>query len=499
MNDNQPGKNIKSRPRFFHRLYWQVAAIFLSVLILFAAIAINISIRAARDYAEEVNQQLNHDLASSMIGEISPLVENESINEAALADIMHSMMVINPSVEVYILDRKGKILSYLAPDKVVKLEEVSVEPIRQFLTADRKAIIKGNDPRNPGKSSIFSAAPILENGQLSGYLYIVLASQEYVSTTEMVIGSYILGLSLQSLIIILLVSALTGLLAFWFLTKKLNRIRSGIRMFEKGDLKARIPVKGGSELDRIALAFNEMADGLEENIEKLKDVDQLRRELISNVSHDLRTPVASIQGYAETLLLKRDELTRGEREKYLEVIYHGCQRLQRLVTDLFELSKLQANQIKPELEDFSIAELVHDVANKYRLISGKKGISINTVVHQPVPLVRADISLSDRVLQNLIDNAIRFSCEGDTVTIEVDQNNEREVEISINDSGKGIDPNDLPHIFERYYKGSDNKSSGLGLAIVKKIIDLHNSKIEVESRPHEGTTFRFSLAVSESA
>lgn len=488
---------ISLKPKFINRLYLQVSAIFLLVMILFTAIVMYISVQAARNYSVEVNQRLNRELAQNTVSMIAPSIQDGTITEEGISDIMHSMMVINPIVEVYLLNPEGKILQYVAPDKVVKLEEVDLAPIKKFLNDPEHSIIYGDDPRNPGEHKTFSAVEIKQDGQLTGYIYIVLASQEYVSASEAVLGSYILGLSVRSVLIILLITALVGLFAIWFITKKLNPIIQGINEFKRGNHRARIPVKGETELDRIGLVFNDMADTIEQNIQELKGVDNLRRELISNVSHDLRTPVASIQGYAETLLLKKDDIQPKEREKYLEIIYKSCGRLKKLVEDLFELSKLQTNQIKPETEPFSIAELVYDIANKYRIISKKKGISINTMIEKDVPLVEADISMIDRVLQNLIDNAVKYCEEGDTINIEINSKKTGKVEVRVIDSGEGIKQEDLSNVFQRYYKGgSDRQSSGLGLAIVKKIIELHQSTIQVFSQLGKGTTFIFDLPVA---
>jgi signal transduction histidine kinase len=321
-----------------------------------------------------------------------------------------------------------------------------------------------------------------------------LASQQYVSTAQMVIGSYILGLSIRSIVIILIVSAFVGLFFIWFITRKLNVIVQGIREFQSGNFNARIPVESNDELDNIGLVFNEMAGTISKNIQKLKETDEFRKELISNVSHDLRTPVASIQGYAETLLLKSKTIAPEESTKYLEIIYSSCEKLKKLVGDLFDLSKLQTNQVKLNKERFAIAELISDIANKYRIISQKKGISINAFLPVENPIVEADITLIDRVLQNLIDNAIRFCKEGDFINIIIQTNPDGKVEISVKDSGEGIKPDELPYIFERYYKGKQySESTGLGLAIVKKIIDLHQSVISVTSHPGHGTEFTFKL------
>jgi signal transduction histidine kinase len=482
--------------KIFSKLYWQVSSIFIIVLVIFAFITLFIAVNSARSYSVEVTQKLNWNLAKTTVDVIKPNFKNGKVSKEAVADILHSMMVINPSVEIYLLNPQGDILSYVAPEKVVKLKKVSLLPIHKFLNDSQHKIIYGADPRNPGETKTFSAAEVNEQGKRTGYIYIVLASQEYVSAAQMVIGSYILGLSIRSIITILLVSALVGLLFIWFITRKLNVIIQGIQQFQTGNLKTRIPVKTNNELDKIGLAFNEMASTISNNIKELKDTDEFRKELISNVSHDLRTPIASIQGYAETLLIKKDTVDENDKIKYLEIIYSSCERLKKLVEELFELSKLQTNQVKLNREPFSIAELVSDIANKYRIISQKKGISINTFIPKDIPIVEADILLIDRVLQNLIDNAIKFCRKGDYINIDIHRLDTAEVEIKISDSGEGIHQDELPYIFERYYKGKKySESTGLGLAIVKKIIDLHSSRINVFSQVGKGTSFVFSLPV----
>ena len=478
----------------FNRLYLQISAIFLLVLMLFAAITLLISVNASREYSIEVNQKLNRELASSTVNVVNSFFENGEIKEEAIQDIIHSMMVINPSVEVYILDAEGSILTFVAPDSVVQMERVGLDPIIQFIDNPEKGIILGEDPRNPGDSKIFSAARVFEDEKLAGYIYIVLASQEYISAADMVLGSYILGMSIRSIIAVMILTAIVGLIAIWLITKRLNVVIRGIRQFQTGDLSARIPARYETEFGGIGLVFNNMAEEIQKNIKALEDLDSLRKELISNISHDLRTPVASIQGYAETLIMKKDTIAEDEREKYLDIIVRSSERLKNQVADLFELSKLQAGQVDLQPEPFSIGELVQDVVNKYRILSQKKGININVVFSKDIPLVEADLSLIDRALQNLLDNAIKFCREDDIINIEINTKKPGEVELRISDSGIGISQDDLPYIFERYFKNLDHEeSTGLGLAIVKRIIDLHDSIIEVFSQPGKGTTFAFSL------
>ena len=138
------------------RLYIRISSIFIGILFVFAAITLYISVQAANKYSQEVNQNMNHDLAAHVAGMMDPFIQDAVLNEAGLEDLVHSLMVINPSIEVYLLDTKGKILTYVAPEKVVKLEQVSLTPVTEFLNKTNTKIIYGDDPRNPGEKKIFS-------------------------------------------------------------------------------------------------------------------------------------------------------------------------------------------------------------------------------------------------------------------------------------------------------------------------------------------------------
>jgi signal transduction histidine kinase len=476
------------------KLFWRLAAIFLIILLLVTGVNLFVSVDSAQKHTLQVTQELDKNLAQECVNMVSELLDSSNA-EAALADIMHSMMVINPSVEVYMLDNAGKILHYVAPKKVVKLEQVGLEPINKFITSYDGSIIQGDDPRNPGECKIFSAAPIIKDGAENGYIYIILASQEYASVVDMMFGSYIMRLGTNTVVITLIFAALIGLLAIYLITRQLRTIITSIQEFNQGNLAARVPATSG-ELGSVGETFNEMAGTIQKQIEELKGVEKLRQELIANISHDLRTPISSIQGYSELLQLKGSQLSAEEKTEYLDTINNNVVRLKKLVNDLFELSKLESNAVQPELEPMSVSELVHDIAGKFRLIAKEKGVSVNTILSKDLPLVQADVAMIDRVLQNLIDNAIKHCSQGDTVNVELNLTDEGDVQVSVVDSGAGIAAEELPYIFERYYKGKDiskKSGTGLGLAIARKIVDLHGSKISVKSQLNRGSTFTFSL------
>lgn len=233
--------------------------------------------------------------------------------------------------------------------------------------------------------------------------------------------------------------------------------------------------------------------------EEKRELEAMRRDLIANVSHDLRTPLAYIQGYLETLLLKKDDLDPERFEKYLQTSLSGTQRLRNLVDDLFELSKIETGSRKINREAVNLAELIYDVAGQFKLSAAEKKVNLNVDVPFDLPPVSADLALLDRVLQNLVSNSIKYCEERDEVTLEAKPDEGTTgIRISIKDTGPGIAEEDLPHIFDRFRRGDQlhTQGTGLGLAIVKSILDLHECSYEIRSKKRKGTTFEFVLPLA---
>jgi signal transduction histidine kinase len=302
----------------------------------------------------------------------------------------------------------------------------------------------------------------------------------------------------------LLFALITGLILFALLTGRLKRLAKVMDDFKRVGAAKHIGyrIKQGKrsadEIDRLGSTFKEMAKRIENQMEELKQSDELRRELIANVSHDLRTPLATLQGYIETLLIKGSQYTEEERQGYLETAIGHCQRLSKLVSELLELAKLDSSEMRVNFEPFSLPELVQDVVQKFKLRAEEKHIEIISNLEDELPFVNADIALVERALENLIENAIRFTPIDGTITIKLAL--KKDILAQISDTGPGIPKEELPHIFKRFYhadrsrKGTEGHS-GLGLAITQKIIELHQGSIHVTSSPGAGTSFTFSLPV----
>jgi signal transduction histidine kinase len=449
-------------------------------------------------YFQEANQRLSMPIAQRLLRHYQPVVDHR-LDSARMEEIFTIQKLFNPSIEVYALDTSGKVLSHCPSNTKICRMTVSIDPVKKFVMEGKPEFLVGDDPKYAMEVKTFSAAEIKDEEKVIGYLYVILGSEEFENSFKMLAGSYILNIGTRAMTITLFAAAIVGLIALLFITRNLRTIVHTVREFQRGNHLARIQLSSGGELNELATSFNEMADTIVRNIDEMKTMDNLRRELVANVSHDLRTPLATIHGYIETLLIKAETLERSEREKYLKTVLSSTDRLRNLVEELFELSKLEAKQTRPNPEPFSITELVQDIGQKYLIITEKKGIRFQFVMPRDLPLIFADIALIDRVIHNLVDNAIKFTPAGGAVTIEL-RRLSRAVDISVSDTGAGIAEVDIPHIFDRYNKGSQknmfqNDGAGLGLAIVKKILEVHHLTISVSSKKNEGTSFSFQLPV----
>ncbi|WP_425236963.1 ATP-binding protein [Ulvibacterium sp.] len=483
------------------RLVKKLWLVFVFLILLMGISYIVITGYFANKYYQETTQNLNAELANHVIEEkfqnASPFLEDGTVNKALFGDLMHDMMAVNRGIEVYLLNKNGEILYSVVLDHGdnAPQQSVSLSPIKSFIQNDGNSFVLGDDPRNPGEQKIFSAAQFNIDGR-EGYIYIVLEGKEFQLVSSNLLGQYFAKLGIRAVLLTTFFTALLGLLSIWFLTKNLRLITGTIRRFQEGDLKARIENPEKSDIEVFAKSFNTMADTIVGNMDKMKSVDLLRRELIANVSHDLRTPLAVLKGYIETLQMKRDSLSENDKQEYLKITHGNVNKLSKLIDQLFEYSKLEAEQVTPIKEPFSITELSHDLIAKFKVLADQKKIDLHLENPEENSMVFADVSLVERALQNLIENALKYTQPNGKVTLSI-KRKDKNVEINITDTGNGIPMNEQPFIFDRYKQvvGKDAKKQGygLGLAIVKKIMDLHDTTITVLSKPREGSSFIFNL------
>jgi len=482
----------------YAKLSLTLAGLLLVVGILFAVLIVS----STQHYLRELNQRFNRDLARNLVADRN-LVQHGRLDKAALEATFHHYMVINPSIEIYLLDAAGTILAYSADPGKVKRRAVSLEPIHRFLAGRGGFPVLGDDPRSHDRRKAFSVTPIPAPEGADGYLYVILRGEELDDLDSLIQQSYFLRLSGWTVTTSLGLGLLLGLFLFRLLTLRIKHLGRTMEAFRESNFTTLVQYPAGDgpgtddEIDRLARTFAAMARRITDQIHALTEKDSMRRELVAQVSHDLRTPLASLHGYLETLRMKEDSLNGAMRVEYLDVALRHSARLRRLVEDLFELAKLDARDVRPSIEPVSLGDLAQDVVQKYRLTAERKGIRLVLEGAGDLPFVKADVGLIERVLANLIDNAIAHTPASGDISVRT-QIQGRTVTIGVSDTGSGIPPDDLPRIFDRFFQarsGGNGQHAGLGLAIAKRIVELHDSSIQVDSRVGEGTAFSFSLPI----
>ena len=497
----------------------RLSVAFTGILFLLGLTVLWISHRSSQNYFLEFTQQLNAPIAMYMV-ENGSFLENGTTNTTWLENLAPHVMMINPSVEVYMLDSSGNIIANSPENKQIIRKKVGLKAINDFLQEDRNLPIKGDDPKHATKQSIFSVFPLYVNNEASGdrtiagYVYAVLGGKQYQSIFDALKGSYSFRILTTTLLCALLLALLSGLMVFTMLTRRLKSLNqrvnkdalclpdvSNIYSRERQDNKIKL-----DEIDQLASSYQAMANKLVAQYEELEIKDTNRREFIANISHDLRTPLTTMQSYLETLLLKKNSLSDEEKHAYLNIAFRQSKHLRKLVGQLFTLSKLESGEIRPSIETFSLLELANDTAQEFQIKARRNGIKLYIRPTRSIGRdfdVNADIGMIHRVFENLVENAIRHTAEGGEILIKIDRLHNDHVDVAFIDTGCGMSKEQKKRVTQRYFTESEtqdgdmNGQFGLGLTIVNNILSLHDTTMSIESKPGKGTTIRFRLKSSE--
>lgn len=270
-----------------------------------------------------------------------------------------------------------------------------------------------------------------------------------------------------------------------------KQMKEAAEAITKGDFSQEVHITSNDEIGQLAQSFNTMA-------KELQEVDTLQSDFIANISHDFRSPLTSIKGYVEAML--DGTIPEEMFTKYLSIVLDEANRLTKMTNNVLDLTKMENGQIELHLINFDINEMIVKLALSLEKRIEEKKIQINFQFIQEKLFVNADLDLIQRVIYNLLDNALKFTDEGDSITVETSIVGKKAY-IVISDTGCGISEESLPHIFERFHKGDKSRGknklgTGLGLAIVKQIMLTHHEDITVRSQVGEGTKFAFTLPLA---
>ena len=482
--------------RWYQGIYFRFGASCLVVLALVAVVNIFITARIWVEVAEDVEQRRNWNLAENIALELQPRLAKK-VDEKWLKKRFFFYSQLYPSVNFYLLDEFGQLM--VQSHGSTKTAESPGVPLGQILAATKPVTpslpIRSLDPVS-GDATVFSVSKTTCDAKPC-YLYLTLTSGLFNMLQDTQGQYHIIRYALIILLAGVGLMVFLSLGLFVYLSGGFREMLTVVRSIEGGDYSKKIPIRGNDEIAEISRAINSMSDAVEESVVALANTDRQRRELIANISHDLRGPLTVIEGFMETILKKHNELSSEEQLGYLERIYRNILQQKQLTTDLFELSKLEAKEKTPNYEEFSVLELVYDSVQTYRPQAEDSEMQLLVAAKQDPGTVFADISMIDRVLTNLISNAIRYCPPKTKIVVDV-VDSENRVKVIVEDDGQGIAPEDVVHIFESFYRVDKDRNrvrggTGLGLAIVKKMLESHGSDIVVSSEVGCGTRFEFEL------
>lgn len=290
-------------------------------------------------------------------------------------------------------------------------------------------------------------------------------------------------------------TALAALLIFRPAQARLRALEDAARRLGEGDLTARAPDRGGDEVAAVARAFNAMAADLSTRQHQLREADRARRQLLADVSHELMTPLTAIRGYAETLTLPQFAPVPADGQRAVRVIREESDRIERLVGDLLDLARYEAGGVTLAQDRVLVADLFDRVLARHAHEASGRGVTMGVAAFDRALSVTGDAGRLEQALQNLATNALRHTPAGGTVTLGA-ESAASTVALRVTDTGAGIAPEHLPHVFDRFYKADQARSqpgSGLGLSIVKAIVERHGGTVNARSTPGVETVFEISM------
>jgi signal transduction histidine kinase len=379
-------------------------------------------------------------------------------------------------------------ISQISGDRIILADSEK----RVLADSDRKLVgqAAGQDWAPPAGFVVFLGTPV-------GVVYINPLGRPSSGAGEEVF----LGSVNRSLLLAVIATGLAAVLLTLALSRRILRpieaLTAAARQMEKGDLNQRVEVKSGDEIGQLAHAFNAMADGLAR-------LEQLRFNMVTDVAHELRTPLSNIRGYLEAM---RDGVTKPS-PVLIDSLYEEAMLLNRLVDDLQELALAEAGQLKLVRQPVALVEIVEKVVNVLQPQLADKGLTVETDLPADLPRVDADPDRVGQILRNLLTNAVNYTPPGGKITVaaksagaDTSATLSTWVEVSVRDTGIGITPEHLPYIFERFYRADKSRAratggAGLGLAIVKQLVEAHGGRVWAESTPGSGAILGFTLPVS---
>ena len=453
----------------------------------------------------QLQQSLHRELALHM-SHINPLLSQGITSNAALKEAFHDFMLLGPSFEIYTLDTLGNVVAYDAKDEKIKRLRVETPALRSFINGDELPI-KGIDPRSLSSKKIFSAA-YLHNpeGKKTGFLYVIIGGEDFDMWQSLVsehqAPRFWIGVVLAAILFALILFAILAK----YLTYPLSRLERDLGVLGScklgDDLSLPNEYRGSREIQQLSLHINQLLMKINQQHLAINQQQQARHDFKLHLSHDLKTPLTSLQGYIDTWLL----MPISERSSDLiEIAANSGRHLQKLLSQMLELAALENGQIAPDFKRVELTPLLHELMLIFAPRAKQQKVKLDFDLDTNL-IVQTDPQILMRVLSNLIDNAIRYTPAGGCITIkplphsseELLYINDKPVWLCVSDNGSGMHKHELQALKQLKSTPKFNRSDvlpqlGVGLAIVRQLLGLLRCNIDIESVPGEGSQFHIEL------
>ncbi|HEX2272164.1 MAG TPA: ATP-binding protein [Pyrinomonadaceae bacterium] len=421
-------------------------------------------------------------------GAVIARIDGAAINQ------LFDTIELSPQVVITVVDSDGRVLYRRRGSEAPSDADVTWAPLSSELTNERTRVVELTSPID-GIKRVYGMAHVTETGLIA--MIGIPSSTLYEPARQRLIRYGLIGL------IALLLAMVAALVIERSIVVPVRRLRSAAQRLGGGDLTARAPGNGGGEIGDLGAAFNTMATQIAEREERLTELDRLKSEFVSSVSHELKTPLTTIKLLAH--LLQRNDVTAAEKLEHSRTIAIECDRQIDFVANLLDLSRIESGAYKLRKTRVDVHKLINSCVDIERFRAESLGLRLTATVPPGLPAVNGNFEALRRVIRSLIDNAIKYTPEGGLITVSAAEHVDR-VTISVSDTGKGIAEDDLPHIFEKFYRadsettdgmtgslGTAGAGVGLGLYLAQHFVDQLNGTITVESEHGVGTTFHVSL------
>jgi signal transduction histidine kinase len=458
--------------------------------------------------------------ANAFLGRVVAMYDNmfemHERHPEEFTGFLRNLVLFEPDTQLYLLDAQGTVLAFTGEARLPPGFKVNLRPVREAVGQAPMPYVMGDDPERMDANAVIAAkvvrrAVIRNDEPLAGYLYLVAHQRTLPEDRWQVLGS---SFAKPALAAIIGVVVLSTLLAWWVIatvTRPLRQLSEAVAAVSREGLaggaadpaSVTLPNEhSGDEFAELAAGFRAMLATLRRQWEALRRLDHFRREGVSNLSHDLRSPLTATAACLETLETRwAAEPARGDDRRLVEVALRNTRNAARLVQSLGDLAQLDEPEFKLQTEVLDAGELLDDIALRFGERAARRGVTIGAShdVDGEPPFAALDIELFERAVANLVDNALKFSRPGDRIELSAHVDGDRVV-VTVGDSGPGIPSTDVPHLFDRFYQSRQSVApatgeggKGLGLAIVRRIAELHGGDASVTSELGAGTKVALTL------